>query len=162
MQPFLKYFLVVYYILFFLFAMILPTYRVWKNTGVNPYKLGKTDSALDYIGKLFRITLIACALVVVAFALLPSVYERLLIVPYLENALFVWIGMAVLLFSLGWVVLAQSHMQKSWRIGIDEDVKTELVERGLFRVSRDPIFLVMRLMLLGLFLILPNAVMFVI
>jgi protein-S-isoprenylcysteine O-methyltransferase Ste14 len=57
-----------------------------------------------------------------------------------------------------WVPLAQTQMQKSWRIGIDEEVKTELVYRGLFKVSRNPIFLGMCVMLLGLFLILPNAV----
>lgn len=161
MTFFLKYFLVLYYAVFFLFAMSLPTYRVWKITGITPYKLGKSDSAHDYIGKLFRVTLIACALVVFSFAFFPSVYKQLLPIPYLGHGLFVWAGMALLVFSLGWVLLAQSHMQKSWRIGIDEDVQTELVKRGLFKISRNPIFLGMRLMLLGLFLILPNAVMLV-
>ena len=56
------------------------------------------------------------------------------------------------------MLIAQNHMKKSWRIGIDEDVKTELVQNGLFKISRNPIFLGMRTMLLGLFLIIPNAV----
>lgn len=159
MDPSLKYFLLLYYIVFFLFAMILPTYRVWNTTGINPYKLGTSDSAHDFIGRLFRIVLIACALVVFSYTFFPSVYEQLLVIPYLESELFVWLGMALLLFSLGWVLLAQSQMRKSWRIGIDEDVKTDLVQRGLFRISRNPIFLGMRMMLIGLFLILPNAVM---
>lgn len=47
-------FLVTYLILFFGLAMILPSYRVWKTTGVNPYKLGKSASAHDYIGVLYR------------------------------------------------------------------------------------------------------------
>jgi protein-S-isoprenylcysteine O-methyltransferase Ste14 len=49
-------------------------------------------------------------------------------------------------------------MRESWRIGIDEEVKTELVRRGVFRLSRNPIFLGMRIMLIGFFLALPNAV----
>jgi protein-S-isoprenylcysteine O-methyltransferase Ste14 len=53
-------------------------------------------------------------------------------------------------------------MQTSWRIGIDEDVRTDLVQRGLFKISRNPIFLGIRMMLVGLFLVLPNAVMLVI
>lgn len=159
MEPFLRYFLLSYYVVFFLFAMILPTYRVWKNTGVNPYKLGNSASAHDYIGKLFRITLIACALIVVTFVFFPAVYRQLMPIAFLNNTLIAAFGFVLLLSALALVLVAQSHMQKSWRIGIDEDVKTELVQRGLFKVSRNPIFLGMRIMLMGLFLILPNAVM---
>lgn len=159
MNLFFKYFLLLYYVVFFLFAMILPTYRVWKTTGINPYNLGTSDSAHDFIGRLFRVTLIACALVVFSYAFFPTLYKQFIDIPYLGHDLFVWTGMGLLVFSLGWVLLAQSQMQKSWRIGIDEDVRTELVQRGLFMVSRNPIFLGMRIMLLGLFLILPNAVM---
>lgn len=162
METFLKYFLIAYYTIFFLFAMFIPTYRVWKRTGVNPYKLGNSDSAHDYIGKNFRVTLIACALVVLAFVFFPTLYQKLLPIPYLSHNVLVWVAIILLLFALIWVLVAQAHMQKSWRIGIDEDVKTELVQRGLFKRSRNPIFLGMRVMLLGLFLILPNAVMLVI
>ncbi|HUE97803.1 MAG TPA: isoprenylcysteine carboxylmethyltransferase family protein [Anaerolineales bacterium] len=162
METFLNYFLIVYYTLFFTFAMLLPTYRVWKTTGVNPYKLGTSDSAHDYIGRLFRITLIACALLIAAFVFFPSVYEKFFPVSFLSQGGISGAGLILLLFALAWVLIAQQHMQKSWRIGIDEDVRTELVQRGLFKISRNPIFLGMRLMLLGLFLILPNVVMLII
>jgi protein-S-isoprenylcysteine O-methyltransferase Ste14 len=72
------------------------------------------------------------------------------------------VGIVFLLFALVWVLVAQRHMQESWRIGIDEDVKTELVQRGLFKLSRNLIFLGMRLMLIGLFLILASVMMLVI
>jgi protein-S-isoprenylcysteine O-methyltransferase Ste14 len=162
MEIFSKYFLLVYYTLFFLFAMFVPTYRVWKATGVNPYKLGNSDTAHDYIGQNFRFTMLACALIVIAFAFLPNIYQFLLPISYLSNRILISIGQILLTIALIWVLVAQSHMQKSWRIGIDEDAKTELVQRGLFKLSRNPIFLGMRVMLLGLFLILPNAVMLVI
>jgi protein-S-isoprenylcysteine O-methyltransferase Ste14 len=48
-------------------------------------------------------------------------------------------------------------MQKSWRIGIDEVNKTELVQVGIFKFSRNPIFLGMLISVLGLFILLPNA-----
>jgi protein-S-isoprenylcysteine O-methyltransferase Ste14 len=140
--------------------MFLPSYRVWKTTGVNPYKLGSTDSAHDYIGKLFRMLLIVCAFVILAFIFFPSLYNQFLPISFLPS--YPVIGMTLLLLALVWVLAAQRHMQKSWRIGIDEDVQTELVQRGLFKISRNPIFLGMRLMLLGLFLVLPNALMLVI
>lgn len=138
MENFLKYFLSAYYTLFFLLAMFLPTYRIWKATGVNPYKLGSSDSAHDYIGRLFRVTLIACAFVIMAFVFFPSIYVQLLPIPFFAHAALRILGLSLLLAALVWVLVAQ---------------------RGLFRISRNPIFLGMRLMLVGLFLTLPNAAM---
>jgi len=162
METILKYFLIVYCPLFLLSAMILPTYRVWKASGVNPYKLGSSDSAHDYVGKNFRIVLVVCTLVIFTFVFSPSAYRQLLPIPFLVSDALVWIGIVLLLVALAWILIAQLQMQKSWRIGIDEDIKTELVQRGLFKISRNPIFLGMRLMLVGLFLILPNALMLVV
>ncbi|HET6821763.1 MAG TPA: isoprenylcysteine carboxylmethyltransferase family protein [Anaerolineales bacterium] len=162
MEILLKLFLLVYCTLFLLFAMLLPVYRVWRTTGLNPYKLGSSDSAHDYIGRNFRLAVTVCTLVIFAFVFLPSLYRQLLPIPYLSHGAFGWIGITLLLFALVWILTAQSQMQTSWRIGIDEDVRTDLVQRGLFKISRNPIFLGIRMMLVGLFLVLPNAVMLVI
>lgn len=48
-------------------------------------------------------------------------------------------------------------MRESWRIGIDEENKTELVTNGFFAISRNPIFLGRMIANIGLFLVLPNA-----
>ena len=45
--------------------------------------------------------------------------------------------------------LAFLHMGRSWRIGIDEDAREELVTHGLFAWSRNPIFLALDLLALG-------------
>jgi protein-S-isoprenylcysteine O-methyltransferase Ste14 len=49
-------------------------------------------------------------------------------------------------------------MGSSWRIGLDNEKKKELVQTGLFSISRNPIFAGMTTTLFGLFLVLPNAV----
>lgn len=162
METFLKYFLPAYYTLFFGLAFILPSYRVWKTTRVNPYKLGNSDSAHDYIGKNFRLTLLALGLVISLFSFWPAAYQQLIPIPFLTQPILIWVGLLLLLLTFFWILLAQFQMQKSWRIGIDEDVKTALVQTGLFKISRNPIFLGMRIMLLGIFLVLPNAVSFAI
>lgn len=53
-------------------------------------------------------------------------------------------------------------MGNSWRIGIDAEHGTSLVRGGVYGRSRNPIFLGMRGNLLGLFLVIPNAVTFAI
>jgi protein-S-isoprenylcysteine O-methyltransferase Ste14 len=67
------------------------------------------------------------------------------------------IGIVLLLLSLVWIRLAQSQMGESWRIGIDTEHRTPLVQKGVFRISRNPIFLGLKVTLLGLFLTIPNA-----
>ncbi|MFN4252211.1 methyltransferase [Deinococcus sp.] len=59
--------------------------------------------------------------------------------------------------ALGLTLVAQVQMGASWRIGL-ERARTALVQSGVFARSRNPIFLAMRLMLLGLFLAAPQAV----
>lgn len=49
-------------------------------------------------------------------------------------------------------------MKESWRIGIDEVNKAQLVTSGLFAVSRNPVFLGIVVANFGLLLVLPNAI----
>ena len=76
---------------------------------------------------------------------------------WLEHEWLSWTGIILLLVSLVWTVLAQTQMKNSWRIGIDNDHPTELVREGVFKLSRNPIFVGMMVTLLGLFLVSPNV-----
>jgi protein-S-isoprenylcysteine O-methyltransferase Ste14 len=68
-----------------------------------------------------------------------------------------WLGVIFLLLSFGWTVLAQAQMGEAWRIGIDQKHRTNLVQDGVFNLSRNPIFLGMMVTLVGLFFVIPNA-----
>ncbi|HCA59425.1 MAG TPA: isoprenylcysteine carboxylmethyltransferase family protein [Blastocatellia bacterium] len=151
-----RYTLLTYLIVYLTVAFVLPTYRVWKRTGLNPVTFGGTDSAHDYVGMLFKMVMLILLLATGARALLPAVNEYLTPISWLEIDLLRYVGYALLLASLVWVVTAQFQMADSWRIGIDSS-KTQLVSTGLFGVSRNPIFLGMMGTLLGLLLVLPNA-----
>jgi len=152
-----RYFLTIYLFIYFCAAFILPSYRVWKKTNVNPVTFRGADNAHDYIGKLFKIVMLSLTLVVILNAFAPNYYPFTLPIVWLENQITQFIGIALLLLSLGWTVLAQIQMGNSWRIGIDEEKKTTLVQAGLFRRSRNPIFLGMIVTLIGIFLTIPNA-----
>ena len=153
----LRYFVPVFLLVYCAVAFVLPTYRVWKRTGVNPVTFRGEDNAHDYIGKLFKIVMVGLSVVIIIPAFVPDVYPYLLPVAWLENQSIKYIGIVLLLLSLLWTVLAQIQMGNSWRIGIDEEKKTELVQTGVFRFSRNPIFLGMIFTLSGFFLVIPNA-----
>ena len=157
MIPILKIILPIYLALFFELAMFWRSYVAWKRTGINPYALGNGDTVHDYVGKLFRFTLLATALIVLAFSLSESLYNLLMPIPWLNSFLLIGIGLALLASALIWVLIAQIQMGDSWRIGIDEKTNSPLVQHGLFGVSRNPIFLGMLVMLVGLLLAIPTA-----
>jgi len=69
-------------------------------------------------------------------------------------------GLAIMILALIWVITAQLQMKNSWRVGIDSTTKTDLVTQGLFRFSRNPIFLGMTMSLFGFFLVLPTVIAF--
>ena len=157
MTTLLKIILPIYLALFFGLAMFWRSYLAWKRTGVNPYALGNGDTVHDYVGKLFRFTLLATALIVLAFSLSESLYNLLMPIPWLDSSLLIGIGLALLASALIWVLVAQIQMGDSWRIGIDEKTNSPLVQHGLFGVSRNPIFLGMLVMLVGLLFAIPTA-----
>jgi protein-S-isoprenylcysteine O-methyltransferase Ste14 len=152
-----RYFLPVFLLVYFAVAFVLPSYRVWKKTGVNPVTFRGADDAHDYIGKLFKIVMVGLSAVIIIHAFVPSVYPYLLPVFWLESRIVRYLGVALLVLSLLWTVLAQIQMGNSWRIGIDEEKETPLVRFGLFGLSRNPIFLGMIGTLAGMLLALPNA-----
>ena len=157
MTTLLKIFLPIYFLLFFGLAMFWRSYIAWKRTGINPYKLGNSDTVHDFVGKLFRLTLIVTALIVFVFSFLEGYYHWLSPITWMNSLTLIIVGIVLLVLALIWVLVAQLQMGDSWRIGIDEKSESTLVQHGLFGVSRNPIFLGMLVMLVGLLLILPTA-----
>ncbi len=146
-------FLVVYFFVVFIF----PTVRVKRKTGINAYVFSNTDSLQDYIRKV--LTLINfLVFFMVLVNLFPHIYQYLIPVKWLEISIIKYIGFVLIHLALIWIVIAQVQMSNSWRIGIDLSTKTELKTKGLFSVSRNPVFLGMLITLAGIFLILPNAI----
>ena len=65
-------------------------------------------------------------------------------------------GIVLCVTGIGATAWAQSSMGTSWRIGVSENERTELVAVGPFRWVRNPIFSFMLLTMIGLALLLPN------
>lgn len=150
-------YLLIFLILYFFLVFFLRSYLVWKKTNINPLTFNKGDNAHDYNGKVFAFISILELAIVLIYAFAPNWHEYLLPFWYIENDVIKWIGWFLLLLSLIVVWFAQSHMRESWRVGIDEINKSELITTGLFGISRNPIFLGIVIANVGLFMVLPNA-----
>lgn len=157
MSAFPKYFTTLFFIGFFLMVFVWPTIRTYRQTGINPLTFGASDSTHDYVGRWFKVLLALIPLTIVALWSSESIYQYLLPAEFLNHSTLQWCGIILCTLSLVWTTVAQWHMGRSWRIGIDEQHPTELRTTGLFTISRNPIFLGLIAALLGFFLLLPNA-----
>ena len=156
----LKMYLPIFLLLYLMVAFVLPSWRVYKSTGINPVTFKNTGNAHDYIGAVMKVLIGLLVVAVLFFSFSPYLYQYLVPIRYFESQLVKAIGLVLIHLSLIWLMIAQYQMNQSWRIGIDEVNKTELVTHGLFSRSRNPIFLGMIGSVAGLFLILPNALLF--
>ena len=140
MDTWLKYLFLVYLGIFFGTAFVWRSYLVWRRTGVNPYVLGGGDSPHDFVGKLFRLTLVASVAAVLVYVLVPQGLAWLVPIFWLAHPAVVIAGLILLGVALVWVLVAQAQMGAAWRIGIDDQTRTPLVQTRLFSIHGIPSF----------------------
>jgi len=154
----LRIILPLYLLAYLVVAFLWRSYLVYKRTGVNPYVIGRSKGVAGFVEMFLRVPLVVLALVTFVYAVFPGVYQFAVPIHWLESFAIQVAGVVLLGVALVWTAIAQMQMGKSWRVGIDKENRTELVESGLFKISRNPIFLGLRVALVGFFLAMPNAV----
>lgn len=157
----MKLYLFVLFLFSVIFVFVVPTYLTYKKTGINPITFGKESNAHNYVGNVYKFLVFMLLMVFVIHFLNIELYNYFLVpIHYLELSSVFFIGFFLLHFALFWIFIAQKQMGNSWRIGIDEKNKSELVTHGLFSISRNPVFLGMMLSLFSIFMVLPNILTF--
>lgn len=160
MPQYLNHYLPLFLLVYLVITFVLPSVRVYKKTGINPVTFGKSDNAHDYIGAIMKVLTALLVIAVLLFSLSANAYKYLNLISFLRIDWLQYTGLFIIHASLIWIVIAQYHMKQSWRIGIDEKNRTELITTGLFSLSRNPIFLGMILSTIGIFLIIPDTITF--
>lgn len=153
-------FLPAFSLVFILQVFVIRSVILWKKTGVNPFVFGKTENAHDYIGRVYKVMTVGTWIAIGSYSFLPDTYQYLMPMWYLESAIVQQVGVGLLLFAFIWIIVAQFQMSNSWRIGINYEETTKLIDHGLFGVSRNPIFLGVLISYVGTFLVIPNALTF--
>ena len=90
---------------------------------------------------------------VVAWALWPRSLEPLAVVRPSAAA-----GLLVIVLGLAVVHRGQSDLGASWRVGIDATARPGLITHGLYRYSRNPIYLGVFIIVGGFVLLMPTIV----
>lgn len=76
----------------------------------------------------------------------------------LGSAPVAWTGAVAAVAGIALTFVTQVAMGASWRIGVAEQERTDLVTDGPFAYARNPIFTAMTITAAGLFLMVPNLI----
>lgn len=151
----------IYLFLFYGIAIVLRTYLLYRRTGINALKIKRDDTPQGFNASVFSVVTLSIPILAFVYFWSDSAYEYAVPITYLQDVFSLKVaGLVISYFSLIWIFAAQMQMQDSWRIGIEESEKTDLVNRGLFKISRNPIFLGVFVASIGFFLFIPSAVSF--
>lgn len=141
------------YLLFLVIAFGWRSFVQYRRTGDLGFRFSRSASALE------RGTGASFAIALVALALLPLAAMAGLVSPLAALDRPAGYGLGLLFAGLGIAVtlVAQLQMGSSWRIGVDASEVTALVQHGLFRYVRNPIFSGMLFATLGFALLVPSV-----
>ncbi|MGH2993859.1 MAG: methyltransferase family protein [Solirubrobacterales bacterium] len=142
-------------VIYLLLAFALRTLLQLRRTGVSGVRgFSATPGSPEWFaGAVFAISLV--------LAVIGPVLQLAGVVEPLTMLDAGWVQIAGLgLALLGGVgtLFAQEQMGSSWRVGVEEGERTELVTSGIFTRVRNPIFTAMLVAAVGLAMMVPNPI----
>jgi protein-S-isoprenylcysteine O-methyltransferase Ste14 len=143
-----------------LLLWIIKRKQVIRAAGIDPEVLAKaTTPQQKYFAKLVAFLTIAVVVLIAAHTFAPWDWAVLTRVAALDHLLVDILGAALGLLGLGLCLVAQLTMGSSWRVGIDKEHQTTLITHGVYRLIRNPTYVGLFSLNLGVWFIWPSPAM---
>jgi protein-S-isoprenylcysteine O-methyltransferase Ste14 len=141
--------------LYGLLALVVPVALQLRRTGSTGLKPpGGAPGSVEWIAGASLIVALALGVAAPILALNDDVEP----IDALDGTGTHVVGVALYALGLALVVFSQQWMGRSWRVGVDESERTELVKGGPFEFVRNPIFTGLIFMSAGFTLMVPSIV----
>jgi protein-S-isoprenylcysteine O-methyltransferase Ste14 len=142
----------VLYLVWFILAFGVRTVVALRRTGDSGWRgiSGRPFSLEWSAGALFTVALFV--------GVAAPIASLLGVDPIVDSTAVEIVGVVVTVVGILLTLAAQLSMGDSWRIGVDESERTELVTDGAFAIVRNPIFSAMVATAIGLALMVPNVI----
>jgi protein-S-isoprenylcysteine O-methyltransferase Ste14 len=145
----------IFYVLYLALAFGLRTWLQWRSTGSTGFHgVGGWPGSAEWLAGVGFVM----ALVLGASAPLLALLDVVEPIDALDEGAVQAVGAVLAVLGIALTLYAQIAMGSSWRIGVDEGERTELVTDGPFALVRNPIFSAMIPTALGLTLMVPSVV----
>jgi protein-S-isoprenylcysteine O-methyltransferase Ste14 len=149
--------------LFLLYMLLWKAKKIQQKrvTGIDPEVMGKSTSNIQQFMSVFSNILTVYAAIIILFHSSNIQWESLFRrYQALSSTGIDVTGFGVGLIGLSLCLYAQIKMGSSWRVGIDEKVKTQLITTGFYKLIRNPTYLGLFLLNIGVWLIWPTWTIF--
>ncbi len=150
----IEYILVAYILSFLLFTAFL-TIRVKRRTGIFPI-IKNTSSTHGFVDRIVSLTYILMILNTIVFVSGRNVSALFELIDGFHHYWVQIVGLIIIGISFLLMFFAQFQMQDSWRIGIDKESDVNLVQSGLFKYLRHPIYLFALFIGVGMVCVIPS------
>lgn len=131
-----------------LFAMVIIRVGQLKKNGINAFRFGELDKKDFFI---IPFALLFFYLILAGVFNLPKLGND-----FFRNEMISWFGVGLCALGLLLFLSSLISFRKSFRVGIDEEKPGELITTGVYAISRNPIYTAFGIILIGVFLIIPN------
>lgn len=127
-----------------------------RRQGIQTTQIG-IGSKPKRVLRIERLMGVATLLVVPVEVLSIAVFPQWTLLPWLRDCpALQWTGLILTALGVVFFISAVLTMADSWRAGIPEKDRTQLVQTGIYRISRNPAFVGFDLMYIGLLVAFPN------
>ncbi len=148
-----------FYLLFYYGILLgFRVYLLYKRTGINAIKNMKKTGLEGFIEQVFKVCFVMISVIVLNYVFIENNYPYLIPITYFETITLGYIGIILSFTGLFLAFMAQLQMGDSWRLGLNENETISLIKHGLFKYSRNPVYLGILVSNIGFFLLMPNAV----
>ncbi|ESU22638.1 hypothetical protein FEDK69T_18960 [Flavobacterium enshiense DK69] len=160
---FCRFFLPIYIVAYMVILYVVNVRSFKKKYDFDPRVITKNDKLMYFYQRCRDLTFLFILANIFFYSFLHELYYLFVPIKYLDVEILKLAGIFILLGSGVLTRVSQIQLKGSYRIGIDKsETKTDLVTDGIYSRSRNPIVLGMILSSLGLFLVTPNLITFVI
>ncbi|WP_298370903.1 isoprenylcysteine carboxylmethyltransferase family protein [uncultured Lutibacter sp.] len=140
-------------LVFFIIAFAIRNIKTFLST-----KQSITGKSIKLTISIFISTFIYLLILLRLIILEP---KWVLEIELLKYSLLKTIGFVFIFVGFVTGILALVAMKNSWRVGIKYDQKTNLVTKGIYKISRNPYFLSYDILIFGYILIFPSIILIV-
>jgi protein-S-isoprenylcysteine O-methyltransferase Ste14 len=103
----------------------------------------------------------ACFIVTILSVYSEQWYHRMVAIDFLRHPFVAYSGLVIFAAGIVGVWIISAQLRDSWRVGVADDQKTELIQDGIYASISNPYYLSYYIMFFGLFLVRPSLVLFV-